>query len=134
MTHFSVEESVETGRGKLMDELVRLAPMLKQEARNAFVIINELFTTAANYDAIEMGTRTLRAFLEKGDYGIYVTHLGELAGMDERVVSMMALLNEEGKQSFRVERKEATELSCAIMQVEKHRLSYEQIKERLACW
>ena len=54
--------------------------------------------------------------------------------MDERVVSMMALLNEEGKQSFRVERKEATELSCAIMQVEKHRLSYEQIKERLACW
>lgn len=134
MTHFSVEESVETGRGKLMDELVRLAPMLKQEARNAFVIINELFTTAANYDAIEMGMRTLRAFLEKGDYGIYVTHLGELAEMDERVVSMMALLNEEGKQSFRVERKPATELSCAIMQVEKHRLSYEQIKERLACW
>ena len=28
LTHFSVEESVETGRGKLMDELVRLAPMM----------------------------------------------------------------------------------------------------------
>lgn len=133
MTHFSVEESVETGRGKLQEELVRLSPMIRQEAKNAYVIINELFTTAANYDAIEMGTRTLRTFLDRGYYGIYVTHLGELSTVDSKVVSLMAGLDDTGKQNFKIERRAAMDLPCAINQVNKHGLSYEQVKERLSC-
>lgn len=132
MTHFSVEESVETGQGKLKEELVRLAPMLKKEADSAYVIINELFTTAANYDAIEMGTRTLKNFLEKGYYGIYVTHLGELTRGNKGIVSMMAGTDENGIQTFRIERKPAMDFPCAVQQIEKHRLGYEQVKERLS--
>ncbi len=70
LTHFSVEESVETGRGKLKEELTRLAPMMKDlGGRHAFVVINELFTTAANYDACIMGRRVLEHFLDKGCFG-----------------------------------------------------------------
>jgi DNA mismatch repair ATPase MutS len=69
-THFSVEESVETGFGKLKEELTRLAPMMYENKRGTFVVINELFTTAASYDALIMGKRGLKHFVELGCMGI----------------------------------------------------------------
>lgn len=131
LTHFSVEESVETGRGKLMEELTRLKPMMNVECQNAFVIINELFTTAANYDACIMGKKVLEHFIEQGCRGIYVTHLKELCESHESVVSMRAMLDENKIQSFKIDRREADDTMCALNQVNKYRLTYEQLKERL---
>jgi len=132
LTHFTVEESVETGRGKLQEELVRLKPMMNEEGTNDFVIINELFTTAANYDAIIMGQRVLQHFIGQNSKGIYVTHLKELTEAHESVVSMRAMLDEQGKQNHKIVRKEAEDIACAINQVNKYRLKYEQLKERLS--
>lgn len=132
LTHFTVEESVETGRGKLQEELVRLKPMMTGESTNDFVIINELFTTAANYDAIIMGQRVLQYFIGQKCRGIYVTHLKELTEAHESVVSMRAMLDDQGKQNHKIVRKEAEDIACAINQVNKYRLNYEQLKERLS--
>lgn len=132
LTHFSVEESVETGRGKLQEELVRLQPMMAANCKNAFVIINELFTTAANYDACIMGQKVLRHFIQQQCFGIYVTHLKELTQAHESVVSMCATLDEHGIQNHKIVRKEAGDVACAINQVNKYRLTYAQLKERLS--
>ena len=131
LTHFSVEESIETGRGKLKEELLRLAPMMEDTEENAFVIINELFTTAATYDAKIMGKKVLGHFIDQKCRGIYVTHLKELAEAHPKVVSLRAMLNEERLQSFLIARSEAEESACAANQVNKYRLTYEQLKERL---
>ncbi|MBO4686621.1 MAG: hypothetical protein J5628_08230 [Lachnospiraceae bacterium] len=130
-THFSVEESMETGRGKLMEELVRLAPMMEEWKQGSFVVINELFTTAANYDAQIMGKRVLGHFLSLGCMGIYVTHLAELAEETEGIVSLRAMLDEHGVQTFEIRRGSAGDTACAANQVNKYRLTYEQLKERL---
>ncbi len=130
-THFSVEESIETGRGKLKEELVRLAPMMAEGKKGTFVIINELFTTAASYDAQIMGRKVLKHFTELGCRGIYVTHLKELAHAAEGVVSLRAMLNDQRIQTFKIERGEAEDTPCAENQVNKYRLTYEQLKERL---
>ncbi len=132
LTHFSVEESIETGRGKLQEELMRLKPMMDEKGTNAFVVINELFTTAANYDAIIMGQKVLQHFIGRNCRGIYVTHLKELTQAHEKVVSMRAMLDEQGRQSHKIARKEAEDSACAIIQVNKHHLTYEQLKERLS--
>ena len=132
LTHFSVEESVETGRGKLKEELVRLQPMMDASCTNAFVIINELFTTAANYDACIMGKRVLKHFLEQESQGIYVTHLKELAEPEPGIVSLRAMLDANGKQSFEILRSPAVESANAINQVNKYHLTYAQLKERLS--
>lgn len=132
LTHFSVEESIETGRGKLQEELMRLKPMMEETCTNAFVVINELFTTAANYDAIIMGQRVLQHFIGQNCRGIYVTHLKELTEAHEKVVSMRAMLDEQGKQNHKIVRKEAEDSACAINQVNKYRLTYEHLKERLS--
>ena len=131
LTHFSVEESVETGRGKLKEELVRLRPMMEEESDGAFVIINELFTTAANYDACLMGKKVLSRFIGEKCRGIYVTHLKELAEEGEGVVSLCAMLDEQLMQNFKIIRKPADDTACAQNQVNKYQLSYEQLKKRL---
>lgn len=132
LTHFSVEESVETGRGKLKEELVRLAPMMEENETGAFVVINELFTTAANYDACIMGKRVLEYFIGQGCRGIYVTHLKELAEERQGVVSLRAALDERKVQTFRILRSEAEDTACAVNQVSKYQLTYSQLKERLS--
>lgn len=130
-THFSVEESVETGRGKLMEELVRLAPMMEEHKKGSFVVINELFTTAANYDALIMGKKVLDHFIGLGCMGIYVTHLQELAQEREGVVSLRAQRNEQGVRTFRIMRGDADDSACAEDVVKKYHLTYEELKERL---
>lgn len=131
VTHFSVEESIETGRGKLMEELVRLSPMMKNAGENSFVIINELFTTAANYDACIMGKRVLSHFIGRKCHGIYVTHLSELLEAEERAVGLSARLDANGIQTFKIERAVMEYVNCARNQVEKYGLTYEKLKERL---
>lgn len=131
LTHFSVEESVETGRGKLKEELVRLRPLMEDFGSNAFVIINELFTTAANYDACIMGRRVLDHFITRQCRGIYVTHLKELAVEGGGIVSLCAMLDEKGMQNFQIARSQAGDSASAVNQVNKHRLTYEKLKERL---
>ena len=130
-SHFSVEESVETGFGKLKEELTRLSPMMYENKRGTFVVINELFTTAASYDALIMGKRVLKHFVELGCMGIYVTHLKELADEQEGVVSLRAMLDENRVQTFEIRRGEAEDTPCAENLVNKHQLTYEQLKERL---
>lgn len=131
-THFSVEESLESGRGKLMDELERLKPIMHDSREGAFVVINELFTTAANYDAIEMGKRVLQYLIDKKCKGIYVTHLGELTKAAFGIVSLRAMVDDENVQTFIIERNEPAELNGINSQVLKYRLTYEQIKERFS--
>ena len=130
-THFSVEESVETGRGKLKEELVRLAPMMEEHQKGTFVVINELFTTAASYDAEIMGKKVLKHFTGLCCMGIYVTHLRELGGCCDGVASLRAVPDENGIPTFKIERGDAGDVSCAESVVRKYALTYEQLKERL---
>lgn len=132
ITHFSVEESVETGRGKLMEELVRLKPMMDMGDKECFVVINELFTTAANYDAIIMGKKVLSHFIDRGCHGIYVTHLSELLEEEPRATGLSAELSKEGIQTFKILRETKKYENCAVNQINKYNLSYEALKERLS--
>ncbi len=133
LTHFSVEESLESGRGKLKEELVRLEPMMQEENGNRFVILNELFTTAATYDAFVMGQRVIRHFADQGCLGVYVTHIAELSKAGEDVASLVALAdeNDHKKRTFRVVRKEAEGIGYAGDIVDKHHLGYDELCKRL---
>ncbi len=135
MTHFSVEESMESGRGKLKEELVRLSGMMNQEAKHYFVVINELFTSAATYDAFRMGRRVMDHFLERDCLGIYVTHIEELAKEDGHIVSMVASLADEGGnryvRTYKVSRRKAAGKGYVEPIVEKYGLTYEEVAARI---
>lgn len=129
LTHFSDEESEKNGRGKLMEELVRLQPMVEQADENIFVVLNELFTTAATRDAGIMGRRVLSHFVKSGCSGIYVTHIQALAEEGEGIVSMVAELQEDHHtRSYRISRKPASEGEYEDSLITKYNMTYEQMK------
>lgn len=133
LTHFSVEESLGSGKGKLKEELMRLAPMMKEQAERAFVIINELFTTAAHYDGCIMGKRVLTHFIEKGCMGIYVTHLKELGNSIEGVTALTAMLDgsRERKRTYKISREKLGDVGYAEDIVNKYGLTYQELHRRL---
>ena len=139
LTHFSVEESMETGRGKLKEELVRLEPMMKSDDRGCFVVINELFTTAATGDAYVMGKNVMEHFMDRDFMGIYVTHIQELAdegqigGEKNHIVSLMACVDEQNPRlrTYQIKRRKAEGIGYAYGLVEKYRLTYPEMVKRL---
>lgn len=130
LSHFSNEETEASGRGKLVEELVRLQPMMKEHNENCFVILNELFTTAATLDAGIMGKKVLSHFMQMNCRGIYVTHIQSLAEERDGVVSMVAELEEDHHtRSFKIVRKPAQEGEYEDSLITKYHMTYEQMKE-----
>lgn len=136
LTHFSVEESMESGHGKLKEELTRLSDMMQGEKQRKFVVINELFTSAATFDALEMGHKVIGYFLKQNCYGIYVTHVDELAKEDEQIVSMVAMLHENADRrmtrTYKVVRRPAEGMGYVEPIVEQYGLGYDEIMRRLS--
>lgn len=132
-THFAVEENLDTGAGKLKEELIRLKDLMSNVTRHSFVIINEVFTSATSYDAFIMGKKVIDYFLKEDCLGVYVTHIYELTKGDGRIISLVAcLLDEESNiRTFKIERKPADGRSYANTIAGKHHLTYQEIKERL---
>lgn len=133
-THFEAEERIQSNSGKLKEEINRLAPMMKQEKKQQFVILNELFTTATTYDALIMGKKVMEHFLQRGCYGIYVTHIQELAKETESIISLVAQIEEgeANKRTYRMIPMKAQGYGYSDSLVKEFRLGYEDIIRRLS--
>lgn len=134
VTHFEAEEKIQSNSGKLKEEISRLAPIVHQDKRNLFVILNELFTTATTYDAALMGKRVVDYFLNRGCFGIYVTHIQELADEREGIVSLVAQVEagEEKRRTYRILPMEAQGCGYSEPLVRQFELRYEDIIRRLS--
>lgn len=136
LTHFEVEESVETGAGKLKEELQRLKPMMTMYADHSFVILNELFTTATTYDAGIMAKKVMDHFTRHGCLGIYVTHIQELADetTQDGIQSMVAQVDEHDAsvRTFKIKPMKAQGLGYSDHIVKKYGLDAEQVAQRIA--
>ena len=134
-THFEAEETLQSNSGKLKEEINRLIPMMQKECnRSAFVILNELFTTATTHDAMVMGRRVMESFLERKCYGIYVTHIQELAEETNEIISLVAQLEpgQENVRSYRLLPMKAQGYGYSDALVKKFHLEYEDIIRRLS--
>ncbi len=134
-THFEAEETLQSNSGKLKEEINRLIPMMhKEKNRNSFVVLNELFTTATTHDAMIMGRKVMESFLERNCYGIYVTHIQELAEEADNIISLVAQLEpgEENKRSYRMLPMKAQGYGYSDALVKKFHLEYEEIVRRLS--
>ena len=134
-THFEAEETLQSNSGKLKEEINRLLPMMSRiQNKKHFVILNELFTTATTHDAMLMGRKVMESFLKRECYGIYVTHIQELAEETEQIISLVAQLKpgEEGKRSYRMLPMKAQGYGYSDALVKKFRLEYDDIIRRLS--
>lgn len=133
-THFEAEELLQSNSGKLKEEINRLKPMMQQDKRNNFVILNELFTTATTHDAQIMGRKVMEHFLSRDCYGIYVTHIQELAEETDSIISLVAQVEqgEDHKRTYRMLPMKAQGYGYSDSLIKEFNLSYEDIKRRLS--
>jgi len=133
-THFEREEHIETLRGKLQDELVRMHDILLRATGDSIVIVNEGFASTTVSDAIFLGKQILQQVVDRGCLVVYVTFIDELSRLGDATVSMTSTVVPENptERTFKIVRRPADGRAYAMAIAEKYGLTGQSIRRRLA--
>ena len=133
-THFERQEEVEDLTSKLENDLLRVQRILDAATSDSLLIMNESFTSTTVGDQLFIGRRVMRQIIDCGLICVAVTFLEELASLDPSIVSMVSTIDPEepALRTFKIVRRAADGLAFAMAIAEKHRLTYQSVKARLA--
>ncbi len=141
LSQFPERENVGGNKGRLSEEIIRIAEMLRGVTKDSFIIFNESFASARRADGAELGRQLIKILLDIGCKVLFVTHLYELSQeLDEDpnfegVVSFMAEAVEtedgSGRRTYKIIRKTSTGLVFAMDIAKRTGVTYGQIQKLL---
>ena len=133
-THFEREEKIQNRRGKLEDDVLRIHEILEVASEKSLVLINEMFTSTALRDAVFLSRNVARLLLERHSRCVWVTFLDEISRLSPETVSMTSMVKSENtaERTFEVVRRPADGHAFAMSIAQKHGLTFDNIRERVA--
>lgn len=134
LCHFGRGEILADMRGRLEDDLVRMREILSQASGASVVILNEIFFSTTVRDAVVLSRAILGTLSQLDALAVCVTFLDELASFDHKTVSMVAGVDaaDPTVRTFKLERRPADGRAYAVILAERHGLSHDRVRERLA--
>jgi DNA mismatch repair protein MutS len=132
-THFEREEKVETLRGKLEDDLVRIHEILQAATTRSIIVMNEIFTSTTIQDEVFLSKKVMDEILALDALCVWVTFVDELASFAPPIVSMVSTVEPDNPalRTFKVIRKPADGLAYAMAIAQKYAVTYTSIVERI---
>jgi DNA mismatch repair protein MutS len=131
-THFEREERLESLRGKLDDELVRVRDILAQATGRSVLVMNESFGSTTLADSLFIGMKVLQQVSDLGALSVYVTFVDELASLNEATVSIVAGVVPEDPdvRTYKLTRRSADGRAYAMALARKYGLTYASLTGR----
>ncbi len=142
-THFPEGADDTIDKGRLGEECQRLREIFDEATPYSMVLLDESLSSTGAYEATYIASEILVAFAVLRCRGIFCTHLHELAAMvgeiNERSaekggvkVDTLVAAMEEGKRSFKIERKKPDGKSYARDIADKYGLSFDDLMKRVS--